>query len=67
MTDQEAIDHFRDRVYPRWQNELKQLSGLSVHLEAHVGDATNVAKYVENSGVLLYSGECYCMKESRSQ
>jgi hypothetical protein len=30
------------------------LSGLSVHLEASVGDASNVAAYVEGSGVLVY-------------
>jgi hypothetical protein len=34
--------------------ELSALFGLKVHLEPMVGDATNVASYVRDSGELAY-------------
>jgi predicted nucleotidyltransferase len=54
LSDRAAADDFRERVFPMWRAELSRLSGLTVHLEAHVGDASNVAGYVEDSGVLVY-------------
>ncbi len=43
-----------ERTRPTWRDELSQLSGFSVHLEPNVGDASNVARYVAHSGVLVY-------------
>jgi len=49
-----AVPEFLERTRPAWRAELSQLSGLVVHLEPSVGDASNVAGYVANSGVLVY-------------
>ena len=54
LEDQAAIEEFHDRTLPAWRTELSRLSGLSAHLEASVGDASNVARYVAGSGVLVY-------------
>jgi predicted nucleotidyltransferase len=52
-----AVMEFFERTRPRWRDELSQLSGLSVHLEPSIGDASNVAAYVAHSGVLVYERE----------
>ena len=45
---------FLEHTRPRWCAELSQLSGLLVHLEPSIGDASDVAEYVAHSGVLVY-------------
>jgi uncharacterized protein len=57
LPDQAAVREFRERSLPAWSLELGRLSGLSVHLEANVGDGSNVAEYVSYSGVLMYERE----------
>jgi predicted nucleotidyltransferase len=52
-TDQ-AAEEFQTQVRPSWMAELSALFGLKVHLEPMVGDATNVASYVRDSGELAY-------------
>jgi predicted nucleotidyltransferase len=54
LADRAALDEFHGRTFAAWRAELSELSGLTVHLEASVGDATNVARYVADSGVLVY-------------
>lgn len=39
---------------PRWRSELVRLTGLPIHLEPSVGDVTNVAGYLSDSGILIY-------------
>lgn len=54
LPDPGAIDEFRELTLPRWRSELTRLTGLPVHLEPSVGDATNVTRYVSDSGMLVY-------------
>lgn len=49
------IEKFREHTFLIWQKELSQLSGLLVHLEPCAGEGTNVAGYVNNSGVLVFA------------
>jgi predicted nucleotidyltransferase len=54
LPDSAAAAEFLERTRPAWRAELSQLSGLLVHLEPSVGDASDVAGYVADSGVLVY-------------
>ncbi len=49
-----AAEEFQTQVRPAWVSDLSALFGLKVHLEPMVGEATNVAGYVRNSGELAY-------------
>lgn len=57
LPDHAAAHEFQERTLPAWRVELSQLSGLRVHLEASVGDGSNVAQYVAMSSVLMYDRE----------
>jgi predicted nucleotidyltransferase len=57
LSDSVAAREFQERTLPAWRLELSELSGLPVHLEPSVGDASNIAQYVAVSGVLVYDRE----------
>lgn len=57
LPDHAAAHEFQERTLPTWRLELSQLSGLRVHLEASVGDGSNVAQYVAKSGAPVYERE----------
>ena len=49
-----GVAEFLEHTRPAWRAELSKLCGLVVHLEPSVGEASNVAGYVADSGVLVY-------------
>jgi predicted nucleotidyltransferase len=54
LSDEHAVDEFQEITLPTWRNDLTRLTGLPIHLEPSVGDATAVTGYVSDSGMLVY-------------
>lgn len=55
IRDEQDKEIFIDRTFREWRVELQNLSHFTVHLEPWASEGTDVAKYVEETGVLIYA------------